>query len=124
MVAPGDDNVIYGDQYGQTHNLIPLKSVEVSYTRTDHERTMANPIVKSIHQSAELFWGHPVSQFATDAILFDITGGAETISSHGIFRRKCIKKDCFRTSTSYHCRQGGRDMFHGAKVHHFLISSK
>ena len=81
MVAEGDDNVIYGDQYGQTHNSIPLKSVEVTYTRTDHERTMANPVVKSIHQSAESFWGHPATQFVTDAILFVITGGIENISS-------------------------------------------
>lgn len=33
MVAEGDDKIIYGDQYGQTHSSVPLPSVTISADR-------------------------------------------------------------------------------------------
>lgn len=61
MTAEGSDKVIYGDQYGHTHEAVSLKEIPVTETLTDFERTMHNPLVQSIHQSAADFWGNPVT---------------------------------------------------------------
>ncbi|MBP5548533.1 MAG: RHS repeat-associated core domain-containing protein, partial [Bacteroidales bacterium] len=47
-----DGEFVYGDQYGNTHSSKPLREVSVTETLTDFERTMRNPLVQSIHQSA------------------------------------------------------------------------
>ena len=52
---------VYGDQYGHTHESAPLKEVSVTANLTDFERSMRNPIVKDIHQSAAKFWRNPVT---------------------------------------------------------------
>ncbi len=57
MTAEGSDKVTYGDQYGHTHESVPLKEVSITATLTDFERTMSNPLVQSIHRSAAEFWG-------------------------------------------------------------------
>ncbi len=75
-----DGEVVYGDQYGRTHTSVPLKEVSVTETLTDFERTMQNPLVQSIHQSAADFWGHPVTEATVDATLFVVTGGLEAIA--------------------------------------------
>ena len=75
MTAEGSDEVTYGDQYGHTHASVPLREISISETLTDFERTMHNPLVQSIHQSAADFWGHPVTEAVVDAILFVVTGG-------------------------------------------------
>ncbi|MBP5536539.1 MAG: DUF4258 domain-containing protein, partial [Bacteroidales bacterium] len=59
---------VYGDQYGNTHSSKPLREVSVTETLTDFERTMRNPLVQSIHQSAADFWGNPVTMGAVISI--------------------------------------------------------
>ncbi len=61
MIAEGEDMMMYGDQYGHKHSSIPLREITVTETLTDFERTMQNPIVQSIHQSASDFWTNPVT---------------------------------------------------------------
>ena len=56
-----DGDFVYGDQYGHTHNSAPLREVKVTKKLTDFERTMRNPLVQRIHQSAADFWGNPVT---------------------------------------------------------------
>ena len=56
-----DGEFVYGDQYGNTHSSKPLKEVSITETLTDFERTMRNPLVQSVHQSAASFWGNPVT---------------------------------------------------------------
>ena len=34
MVAEGDDNIIYGDQYGRTHSSIPLSAITITAERS------------------------------------------------------------------------------------------
>ena len=80
MVAEGSDEVTYGDQYGHTHASVPLREVSISETLTDFERTIYNPLVQSIHQSAADFWGHPVTEAVVDATLFVVTGGTEAVA--------------------------------------------
>lgn len=70
---------VYGDQYGHTHESAPLKEVSITENLTDFERTMRNPLVQSIHQSAAVFWGHPVTEAVVDATLFVVTGGIEAV---------------------------------------------
>ena len=80
MMAEGSDEVTYGDQYGHTHASVPLREVSISETLTDFERTIYNPLVQSIHQSAADFWGHPVTEAVVDATLFVVTGGTEAVA--------------------------------------------
>ena len=75
MTAEGSDEVTYGDQYGHTWESVPLSEVSITETLTDFERTMHNPLVQSIHQSAADFWGHPVTEAVLDATLFVVPGG-------------------------------------------------
>ena len=89
-----DGEFIYGDQYGNTHSSKPLKEVSVTETLTDFERTMCNPLVQSIHQSAAVFWGHPVTEAVVDATLFVVTGGTEAIAK-GI-GKSMIKREAKR----------------------------
>ena len=56
-----DGEFVYGDQYGNTHSSQPLREVSITGTLTDFERTMQNPLVKSIHQSAADFWSNPIT---------------------------------------------------------------
>ena len=79
IMTNSDGNVVYGDCRGHIHNSVPLQTITVSETLTDFERTMLNPIVKSIHQSAFEFWGHPVTNTVVDATLFVVTGGLEAL---------------------------------------------
>jgi hypothetical protein len=58
----GSGEFVYGDQYGKTHTSAPVKEVSVAETMSDFERTMRNPLVQSIHQSAADFWGNPVTK--------------------------------------------------------------
>lgn len=74
-----DGEFVYGDQYGQTHSAKPLRELSVTETLTGFERTMHNPLVQSIHQSAADFWGHPVTEAVVDATLFVVTGGIEAV---------------------------------------------
>ena len=74
-----DGDFVYGDQYGNTHSSRPLREVSIKGTLTDFERTMQNPLVKSIHQSAADFWSHPITEATVGAILFVVSGGAEAI---------------------------------------------
>ncbi len=66
---------VYGDQYGHTHESAPLKEVSITETLTDFERTMRNPLVQRIHQSAADFWGHPVTEAVVDVTLTVVTAG-------------------------------------------------
>ncbi len=75
-----DGEFVYGDQYGNTHSSKPLRELSVSESLTDFERTMRNPLVQSIHQSAADFWGHPVTEAVVDAALFVVTGGTEAVA--------------------------------------------
>ena len=34
MVAEGDDNIIYGDQYGRTHSSVPLSAITITAERS------------------------------------------------------------------------------------------
>ena len=63
-----DGEFVYGDQYGNTHSSKPLKEVSITETLTDFERTMRNPLVQSVHQSAASFWGNPVTMGAVIGI--------------------------------------------------------
>ena len=74
-----DGDFVYGDQYGNTHSSRPLREVSIKGTLTDFERTMQNPLVKNIHQSAADFWSHPITEATVGAILFVVSGGAEAI---------------------------------------------
>jgi RHS repeat-associated protein len=75
MIAEGEDMMMYGDQYGHKHSSIPLREITVTETLTDFERTMQNPIVQSIHQSASSFWEYPVTEAVVDVTLTVVTGG-------------------------------------------------
>ncbi len=81
-----DGEVVYGDQYGRTHTSVPLKEVSVTETLTDFERTMQNPLVQSIHQSAADFWGAALDiSLEVSAQAFTYCGlGAQTIGFYGL----------------------------------------
>ena len=72
----GDGEFVYGDQYGHTHSTMPLREVTFTETLTDFERTMRNPLVQRVHQSAAEFWGNPVTIGAI-AVMGSIIGFSE-----------------------------------------------
>lgn len=76
MTAEGSEDVTYGDQYGKTYSMVPLKEVSITETLTDFERTMLNPLVQSIHRSAADFWGTVLD--------IGLTAGAQTFTYCGL----------------------------------------
>ncbi len=76
MMADGAEDATYGDQYGRTHSSVPLKEFSITETLSDFERTMHNPLVQSIHQSAADFWG--------TALDIGLETGAQTFTTCGL----------------------------------------
>ena len=117
MTAEGSDEVTYGDQYGKTYSMVPLKEVSITETLTDFERTMLNPLVQSIHQSAADFWGHPVADAVVDVTLSLVTGGVSVgvgksvIKKNGKYQAKNYFKGARYTDKVF--RQMSRDVRHG-----------
>ncbi len=117
MTAEGSDEVTYGDQYGHTWESVPLSEVSITETLTDFERTMHNPLVQSIHQSAADFWGHPVTEAVLDATLFVVPGGVSAGIGKSAIRiiGQHQAKNFFKgaTYTDKVVRQMSQDMLHG-----------
>ena len=86
MISEGGDAIIYGDQYGHRHSSIPLREVTFVKTLTDFERTMRNPLVQSIHQSAGKFLETSLNiGLETCAQTFTYCGlGTQTISFYSM----------------------------------------
>jgi len=55
LATNSDGEVKYGAQDGKWYDSAPLNNVEINAKQTDHERTMSNPLVQSIHQAQNDF---------------------------------------------------------------------
>ncbi len=79
-----EGQLIYGDQYGNTHRVsgVPLEGVTIEHKQTEHEKTMSNPIVQAVHQSQQKVLDH------TLAYPFDFIGGVyDFVSTYVEMRR-------------------------------------
>ncbi len=64
---------------GTKWNRVETYKNQAERNLTDHERTMNNPLVQSIHRGQTEFWNYPVTKITLGTVLFIGTGGIEGV---------------------------------------------